>query len=146
MGGLISLIAAILPVVLKLIAIIAGGGAAISAQRLGVTPEATWAQWGGYVGGWGGAAATAWSAGELAAWLRRRSANGSIDWPRVVSGVSANGGLNLIKLISLVARVFQLVSQDPEARKLFSEAFGVPASSMPHDGNAIASLALVRRD
>lgn len=142
----ISIITALLPIIMKLLALFAGGGAALSAQRLGVMPDASYGDYGTYVGGWGGAALASWGLGEFAAWWRRRSANSTIDWSKIVAGVSANGGINLIKAIALLARVFQLVSQDPDAKKLFSEAFGVQASAMPHDGNAIASLALVRRE
>lgn len=146
MSGIISMIMALLPIILKILALIAGGGAAISAQRLGVTPDASYGDWGAYVGGWGGTAAASWSLGELAAWLRRRSLNSSIDWPSVIRGVAANGGVNVWKAIALLSRIFVLVSQDPEAAKLFQEAFGIKASSLPHDSNALASLALVRRD
>lgn len=146
MAAFLSIITTLLPIILKIIAMFAGGGAALSAQRLSAMPDAGYGDYGAYVGGWGGAALASWGAGELAAWLKRRSANQSIDWSKVVAGVAANGGINLVKAIALLARVFQLVSQDPEAKKLFAEAFGVSASSMPHDGNQLASLALVRRD
>ena len=142
----ISIIMTLLPIILKIIAMISGGGAALSASRLSGMPDATYGDYGAYVGGWGGAALASWGLGELAAWWKRSTASSSIDWSKVVAGVAANGGFNLIKAIALIARVFQLVSQDPEAKKLFAEAFGVNAASMPMDSNAIAHLALVRRE
>jgi len=142
----ISIIMTLLPIILKIIAMISGGGAALSASRLSGMPDASYGDYGTYVGGWGGAALASWGLGELAAWWKRSTASSSIDWSKVVAGVNAGGGVNVWTGIKLLGRIFYLVNQDPEASKLFAETFGVKASSMPHDANALAHLALVRRD
>lgn len=142
-----AFIATVLPLLLKyVVPLISAWFAARGHATLSANPDATAQQIQTLLGGWSAIAAASMASGSGFDWWRRSTANSSIDWPKVVAGVAANGGINLIKAIALIARVFQLVSQDPEAKKLFGEAFGVQASSMPHDGNALASLALVRRD
>lgn len=139
--------ATVLPLLLKyVVPLISAWFAARGHATLSASPDATAQQVQTLLGAWSAIAASSIGSGMGLDWWKRSAANSSIDWPKVIAGVAANGGINLIKAIALVARVFQLVSQDPEAKKLFAEAFGVQASSMPHDGNALASLALVRRD
>lgn len=147
MAALVSILTTVLPFVLKyVVPLISAWFAARGHATLSATPDATAQQFQTLLGAWSAIAATSIGAGSGFDWWKRSAANSSIDWPKVIAGVAANGGINLVKTIALIARVFQLVSQDPEAKKLFAEAFGVQASSMPHDGNALASLALVRRD
>jgi hypothetical protein len=145
MSALISILTTVLPLILKyIIPLISAWMAARGHQTLSLNPDALGSQYQQLYGAWAAIAAASAGSGAGIDWWKRSTANSSIDWSKVVAGVAANGGINLIKAIALVARVFQLVSQDPEAKKLFSEAFGVQASSMPHDGNQLASLALVR--
>lgn len=146
MAAILSIITTLLPIILKLIAMFAGGGAALSAQRLSAMPDVSYGDYGAYVGGWGGAALASWGAGELAAWLKRRSVNQSIDWSKVQAGVAAGRGINIVKAVSFLVRVFTLVRNDAEASKLFGEIFGTPSASLPTDENHLLSLALVRRD
>ncbi len=142
-----AIITTLLPLILKyVIPLISAWLAARGHATLSASPESTDIQMQQLLGGWSAIAAASMSSGMGIDWWKRSVASSRIDWSKVVAGVASNGGINLIKAIALLARVFQLVSQDPEAKKLFSEAFGVQASSMPHDGNQLASLALVRRD
>lgn len=144
---MIAILTTLLPLLLKyVVPLISAWFAARGHATLGATPDATPEQIQQLLGGWSAIAASSIGSGMGLDWWKRSSEKSSIDWSKVVAGLAANGGFNLIKAIALIARVFQLVSQDPEARRLFAEAFGTPVASMPQDANGIYALSLSRKE
>lgn len=136
----------LLPLILKyVVPLISAWFAARGHATLSATPDATAQQVQTLLGAWSAIAASSIGSGMGLDWWRRSKADSSIDWSKVVAGVNAGGGVNVWSGIKLLGRVFFLVNQDPEASKLFAETFGIKASSVPHDANELASLALVRR-
>ncbi len=136
----ITIIMQILPIILKILAMFGGGMTAASALRLGANPDASWGDYGAWCGSYTAASAASWGIGEAIAWWNRRIASRKIDWTSLAGNVAGVNGVNLLKLIALVARVFQLVSTDPEATRLVKESFGISVSELPKTQNAVAQL------
>lgn len=129
MGVLVSLLIKFLPLLLQVLSVVFGGGAAMSHAMLrgGDAPMAvTDSTYLGYVGAYGGASILSFIASIVMSSSNIKREASRVDWGAAIAGLK---GVNVTSLIQLAARVFQLVSGDAEASRLLKEVFGVSTTS-----------------
>lgn len=129
MSAVIALIVKFLPLLLQILSVLFGGGAAMSHSVL-QGGEAPMAMSSGtyltYVGGYGAASILSLVSSIIMSHFNIKREASQVDWGATIAGLK---GVNVTALIQLVARVFKLVSADAEASRLLKEVFGVSTTA-----------------
>lgn len=115
----------------------------IAAMRLGANPESTWADYGTWCGSYSVASVATLGVADWLATVLRKQRESRIDPMAIMRGVAAIPSINWRALMQMLPKLFALIAQDEELKRLLFEAFGLKASSLPKTENELISLALV---